>query len=191
MLLGQWQARRADEKRAAAQAAERVALRGALVAKYTVYLDNRLLHGRPGYHVLQPLRLDGGAEHVLVNRGWIAVGAQREVPPPVRTPTGEVVLEGVRRDRLPRAMEAGDAPAGNVWQNAGVAAFAAWSGLTLRPWVLEQHSPLDDGLAREWPRPGAGVETHESYSLQWYSFAALSLALLAALGWRRDDSAAG
>ena len=50
---------------------------------------------------------------------------------------------------------------------------------------LEQHSAADDGLLRDWPRPDAGVAMHESYSLQWYSFAALTVILLVALSFRR------
>jgi cytochrome oxidase assembly protein ShyY1 len=46
--------------------------------------------------------------------------------------------------------------------------------------VIEQHSGLDDGLVRDWSRPDAGVEKHESYALQWYSLAVLSIVLLLA-----------
>jgi surfeit locus 1 family protein len=73
-----------------------------------------------------------------------------------------------------------------VWQNVEEATFAVWSGLKLEPYVLEQHSPLADGLARNWPRADAGVDKHESYALQWYSLAALSAVLFVALGIRRE-----
>jgi cytochrome oxidase assembly protein ShyY1 len=72
-----------------------------------------------------------------------------------------------------------------VRQNVDLKQFAAQSGLRLRPYFLEQHSPADDGLLREWPRPDAGVEKHESYSLQWYSFAALTMVLFIVLSFRR------
>jgi surfeit locus 1 family protein len=65
-----------------------------------------------------------------------------------------------------------------------VAEFSAWSGLALEPWILEQHSALEDGLLRDWPRAGSGVEKHESYALQWYSLAALSLILFLALNFK-------
>jgi len=67
-----------------------------------------------------------------------------------------------------------------------VATFAVWSGLLLEPYVLEQHSPLADGLARNWPLPDTGVAVHESYALQWYSLAALSVALFLVLSFRRE-----
>jgi surfeit locus 1 family protein len=185
VLLGNWQSGRAEDKRAAAAAEKRVTLRGTFLAKYTVYLDNKVHRGRAGYHVVQPLRLADGS-HVLVNRGWVAADPRRERLPEVRTPAGEAAVEGVRLERFPRAMSAGPRPEGPVWQNIEFGEFAAWSGLTLAPYAVEQHSALEDGLAREWPRPDAAVDKHRSYALQWYSLAALSVVLFLVLGFRRD-----
>jgi surfeit locus 1 family protein len=189
VLLGNWQSGRAEQKRALAKAQEMTTLRGSFDAKYTVLLDNKTHQGRPGYQVVQPLRLADG-RRVLVNRGWLAAGATREQLPAVRTPPGEVALQGARLERLPRAFEpagAGTKRAGTVWQNVSTEEFAAWSGLALEPYVIEQHSALDDGLVRDWPKPDAGVEKHQSYALQWYSLAALSLILLLALNLKRDQ----
>lgn len=186
MLLGNWQSGRAEEKRALAKAREMITLHGSFDTKFTVLLDNKSHQGRPGYQVVQPLRLADG-KRVLVNRGWLAAGASRTQLPPVRTPPGEVALQGVRLEHFPRALEpAGTKRAGPVWQNVTVEEFAAWSGLALEPTVFEQHSALDDGLVREWPRPDAGVEKHASYALQWYSLAALSLILFIALNLKID-----
>ena len=185
VLLGNWQSGRAEDKRAAAAAEKRVAMRGTLVAKHTVFLDNKVHRGRAGYHVVQPLRLADGS-HVLVNRGWVAADPRRERLPEVRTPAGEVAIEGVRLARFPRAMSAGPRAEGPVWQNLEFGEFSAWSGLPLAPYALEQHSPLEDGLVREWPRADAAVDKHRSYALQWYSLAALSVALFFVLGFRRD-----
>src|SRR5947208_2915105 len=63
--------------------------------------------------------------------------------------------------------------------------FAADTGLALQPIVIEQRSDSGDGLLREWPRPDAGIERHESYALQWYSLAALAVILAAVLSFRR------
>jgi cytochrome oxidase assembly protein ShyY1 len=129
---------------------------------------------------------------VLVNRGWIAAGARREELPQVRTPAGTVAIEGVKLEHFPRAWAPGGAkPGGRVWQNASVEDFAAWSGLALAPFVLEQHSALEDGLARDWPAPDLGVDKHRAYALQWYSLAALCIVLFLVLGFRRDAGAAG
>jgi surfeit locus 1 family protein len=185
IALGNWQARRADEKRALAVQMEkrRVSLSGVFRPEYTVLLDNKIYHHRAGYEVLTPLRV--GDEHVLVNRGWIDAGKSREVLPQVRTPAGEVRVEGVAIERLPRVLSMGKNESARVRQSLDIGEFAAQTGLRLRPYFLEQHSPADDGLVRDWPRPDTGVAMHESYSLQWYSFAALTVGLFLVLSFRR------
>jgi len=177
IALGNWQTDRAAQKRAAAAGVVRVELRGEFDAAHTVFLDNKLHRGRPGYEIVQPLRLADG-RRVLVNRGWVAATESRERLPQVRTPAGAVAVTGVRREHFAQALVPGAAPEeGRVWLNVTVAHFARWSGLALEPWVLEQHSALDDGLVRDWPAAGLGAEVNESYALQWYSLAALSVLL--------------
>jgi surfeit locus 1 family protein len=133
--------------------------------------------------VVTPLRVDG--DQVLVNRGWIEAGPRRDVLPQVRTPVGHVHVEGVMLERLPRLLNLESKATGKVRQSLDLGEFAKQTGLRLRPYFLEQHSPADDGLARDWPRPDAGVAMHESYSLQWYSFAALAAVLFIVLSFRR------
>ena len=204
--LGEWQSRRAEAKRAAAIELERaeraasieltppaldaaalvhkrVAARGVFIADRTMLLANRLRRGRPGYEVVTPLRFSQSQWHVLVNRGWLA--AIQGAPPEVRTPGGEQRIVGIALARLPRALEAGPPGAGDVRQNVDLAAFAAETGLELAPVVIEQHSAMDDGLARDWPRVDLGIERNESYALQWYSFAALALVLGVIMSFRR------
>jgi surfeit locus 1 family protein len=206
IALGNWQTRRADEKRALGEqlasalrgpaielsaspvdpqtlVMKKVAARGRFRDEYTVFLDNKLRRGRLGYEVLTPLRMDG--MHVLVNRGWVAAGRRREQLPDIRASEGEVRVEGLALARLPRVLEAGPAQVGKVRQNVEIEDFAKETGLQLHPIVIEQHSPADDGLLREWPRPDAGTEKHMSYALQWYSLAVLAVVLLVVLSIRR------
>src|SRR6185369_18045049 len=43
-----------------------VVLRGAWLARHTIYLDNRQMRGTPGFYVVTPLRLEGSGWAVLV-----------------------------------------------------------------------------------------------------------------------------
>jgi surfeit locus 1 family protein len=205
--LGQWQSRRAEEKRAlglaldqaarapaieltpdsetAALIHKRVSARGPFVAERTVLLDNKLRRGRPGYEVVTPLRLANSASYVLINRGWVAAPATREVLPQIGTPEGDQRIEGIALERLPQALQVGAAAGGRVRQNLVIADFAAETGLRLLPIVVQQTSAAADELARDWPRPDLGIDKHESYSLQWYSLAALVIALTVVLSFRR------
>src|SRR5689334_6204146 len=173
--LGNWQARRAEEKRAAAAQLESISLTGRFLPKYTVLLDNKLHAGKAGYQVVTPLQTDGAV--VLVNRGWIEAPRTRERLPEIRTPQGTVRIAGWKVERLPHALEAGASSTGPVRQNLDAVAYAKETSLALRPFFILQREGPDDGLARDWPRPDAGVHTHESYALQWYSFAALAVVL--------------
>jgi surfeit locus 1 family protein len=187
IALGNWQTRRAEQKRAlgAELASKQIAARGVFLPQLTVLLDNKLRHGRPGYEVITPLRLADSEMHLLVNRGWIAAPPTRDVLPEVRTPQGEVRLEGIALERLPQALQMKNSSQGKIRQNLDIKAYGEETGLRLRPIVIEQHSAIDDGLVRDWPRPDAGIERHQSYALQWYSLAALAVVLGAVFSFRK------
>jgi len=189
IALGQWQSGRAAQKEAAAANQKMVTLRGEFLERYTVLLDNKLNQGRPGYHVVQPLHLADG-RNVLVNRGWTAAPSHREDLPQIRTPPGVHEVGGRVLDHFPHAYApSGERPTGRVWQNVEVPTFEAWSGLKLEPWVLEQHTPFPDGLARNWPPVDLGADMNRSYALQWYTLAGLSVVAFVGLSFRREPPA--
>jgi surfeit locus 1 family protein len=214
IALGDWQTRRAEEKleagrrldevsggavlsvppvRADAAGFEgrRVAARGTFISSDTLFLDNKVAHGVAGYHVLTPLRIEGGSMHVLVNRGWIAAGDRSRLPE-VSTPGSGGTIEGFAVVPGSRFLElAPESGAGPLRQNLVLSREEKRLGLALQPFVIEQTSDAPDGLSRAWGRPDAGVERHRSYALQWYSFAALAAVLYVVLGFRRTRSAAG
>ena len=184
VALGNWQARRAEEKRALGTQVQRIVVYGEFLPERTVFLDNKVRGHRAGYEVIAPLRLAEGI-HVLVNRGWVEAPARREQLPEVRTPRGRVKVEGVMLARFPQPMKLGQSPKGPVRQSVDLKQFAAESGLTLQAFVIEQHGAHDDGLLREWPRADAGAEKNQAYSFQWYSLAALALVLGVVFSFRK------
>jgi len=208
VVLGNWQSHRAQEKRALAARVEaalagpplklpahpveaadfalrRVVAQGEFVPAHTVFLDNKIYQGRVGYEVVTPLKIAGGSQHVLVDRGWVPAGPRREELPVIPTPGGEQRVEGLAVTRLPQAYEpTRGAPQGRVWQNLRLAEFSRATGLALQPLVIEQLSDAADGLVRDWPRPDSGADRNESYALQWYLFAALAVVLFVIHSYR-------
>jgi surfeit locus 1 family protein len=203
VALGNWQARRAEAKLAlagtfAAQMSapamtlgaspvkaedlldRHVAASGTFLSERTIYLDNRNRGGRPGYEVVTPLALSP-AMAVLVQRGWVE-RSQRQT---VRTPEGVVAVDGIALARLPRAFSPGGEAGGEVRQNLDVQDYAKEIGIALQPVVIQQRSDAGDGLARDWPAPDFGVDTHRAYALQWYSLAALAGVLGIVFSFRR------
>jgi cytochrome oxidase assembly protein ShyY1 len=185
IALGNWQSRRADEKRALAAELEnkRVSLHGVFRPEHTVLLDNKIRNHRVGYEVVTPLRLDD-ATYVLVDRGWFERGAKEPA-----APAGRVAVEGVALARLPHALRLGEEGKSRIRQNLDIADFARETGLGLHPFVVEQRLDTGDGLLRDWPRPDAGAEKNEAYSFQWYSLAALAVVLALVLSFRKDEPA--
>jgi surfeit locus 1 family protein len=184
IALGNWQARRADEKRALAENVQYIAVHGEFLPERTVFLDNKIRNHRAGYEVVTPLRLGEGI-HVLVNRGWIEAPARRDQLPEVVTPRGPVRVEGIVLPHLPRPLKLGDPGKGRVRQSLELKEFAVETGLPVQAFVIEQHRGIADGLLREWPRPDAGIEKHQSYSFQWYSLAGLAVVLGIVFSFRK------
>src|SRR5688572_14913503 len=155
----------------------RVEAEGEFVPDHAVLLDNKVHQGVAGYEVLMPLRIAGTQMHVLVNRGWVAAGADRSILPQVRTPAGSVRIEGVavvpgRFLELRKSDESG-----TVWQNLTIERFETSRKLSVQPFVIEQHSGLDDGLVRSWKRPDFGISKHYGYAVQWFLFCGLIIFL--------------
>lgn len=157
----------------------RVQLRGRWLVRDTVFLDNRQMHGRPGFFVVTPLRLDApGSPVVLVQRGWAPRDFQQRARlPEVPTPTGEVSLEGRIAGPPSRLYDFAPAGAGEgssrIRQNLDVAAFAAETGLPLPALTVVQTSAAADGLARDWPSVDRGVDKHYGYAFQWFGLCGL------------------
>jgi cytochrome oxidase assembly protein ShyY1 len=215
--LGQWQLSRAAQKEAlqamidargrepaldqpafvgAANATDTlhrtVHLRGLWLGAQTLYLDNRQMHGVPGFYVLTPFALEGSDQTVLVQRGWIQRNFESRMKlQPVQTPAGLVEVDARIAPPPSHLLELGKpkAPAESVGggegktptegsspirQNLDLEAFRAETDLPLRTDVtLQQTGGPSEGLQRDWPAPTLGVERHYGYAFQWFGLSAL------------------
>lgn len=174
----------------------RVSVTGHYDAAHHLLLDNQLRAGQPGYHVLTPLRLAAG-DAILVNRGWIALGASRQAAPELTTPTDRVTVQGwlgqPTNPGLRLGAELEPTPHG-PWVVLAVdyAQAAAWLGYALRPALILLEPDAPGGYLREWqPRFGGfGPERHYGYAVQWFGLAATLLALFIAAHTRRASPTA-
>ncbi|MEO6407654.1 MAG: SURF1 family protein [Burkholderiaceae bacterium] len=161
----------------------RVRLRGQWLAEQSVWLENRQMNGRPGFFLVTPLRLNGRADAVLVQRGWaVRDNDDRTRVPPVASPSGTVVVDGLIAPPPARLYEFAASASGAIRQNLDVPAFAAQTGLTLVPVsILQLEVPAGgaapDGLLRDWPQPTVDVQKHYGYAFQWFALGALMTGL--------------
>lgn len=159
-----------------------VQARGEWQADRLVLLDNQIQNGRVGFHVFMPLKLGDSNRHVLVNRGWIAGTSDRQQLPRITTPPGSQWVSGYARLAPPTFSSiAGTSRVNGIWSDVSLNGFAEWSGLLLQPLILYQTNDGNDGLIRDWAKPGNGAERNRGYAIQWFAMAAM--VTLAAIYW--------
>jgi len=151
-----------------------VVLRGQWLAERTVYLDNRQMNSKVGLYVVTPLRLEGTPALVLVQRGWVARNfIDRNALTPIETPSGVVEIQGRIAPPPSKLYELGSPERGLIRQNLDMRQFSAELGLPLVSVSVQQTGPASEGLLREWPVVGSGVEKHYGYAFQWFALSAL------------------
>jgi surfeit locus 1 family protein len=152
-----------------------VALQGHWLPERTIFLDNRQMHGKPGFFVLTPLRLSGKDDRVvIVQRGWVPRNfVDRSALPKIETPASAVRIEG-RIAPPPSKLYAFDAvETGPIRQNLDLAGFAAETRLPLLGVSVLQTGPEGDGLLRDWPEADLGTAKHYGYAFQWFALSGL------------------
>ena len=152
----------------------KVRITGTYDPEKAILLDNKVRAGVPGYEIVVPLRLSGTDRYVLINRGWLGLGRNRYDQPAVVVPKGVVTVTGTAIVPGHGALELSDEIVeGRVWQNLDMTRFRDRQGLDIADFVIQEESEQADGINREWPAPGFGIETHQVYAAQWLLFATL------------------
>lgn len=216
--LGRWQWGRAEQKRVlwdefarGADSAlevggrpleswpryQHVQLRGRWRASRQFLLDNRTNDGAAGYEALTPFEMSDG-RWLLVDRGWLRFNGRREQLPDVSMAddgSAETVVRG-RLDQLPsaglasgRAAPATSGPWPRLTSYPSMDELAAALGHPLQGRVLLLDATEPQGYVRRWQPPGVPPDTHWSYAIQWWCFAALLLVLYFLLNTRRANAA--
>jgi surfeit locus 1 family protein len=149
-----------------------------------VLIRNRSFDGRPGYHVVTPLRLADGSA-LLVNRGWIPLETDGQVPQPPTPPAGEATITArVRLSQVKGRFFSPDDPAeGTLTQlyRVDVSRIGQQLGYPVLPVYVELEAPSPagaDGLPALIPQPELDDGPHLAYFFQWCFF---SLCVVA--GW--------
>ena len=212
--LGYWQLGRAHEKQARLDAFmqgsqdtvdatglgfdelaryQHVRLRGSYDATRQILLDNMpSVTGRPGFRVLTPFERADGRGWVLVDRGWVPLGATREDLPDVTVGVREREVSGIL-DVLPiPGMRVGPAAAPGSADWPRVLLFPTEAdvesalGVDVEPRIVLLDAGAPDGFERKWrPALGFGPERHLGYAIQWFAFALVAVVIFIAVNLRR------
>jgi surfeit locus 1 family protein len=198
--LGVWQLHRADEKRALIAQYEagarstleltsenartlpryqHVHARGHYESTHQILLDNMpSKDGRAGFRVVTPFVLEDGAA-VLVDRGWLPLGATRSALPNIDVDESPCAIAG-RLAELPRAgiklaAVAIDPSASwpRVMNFPDQATVARALGRELTPGLVLLDEDQPNGYERAWQQTHVsfGPERHIAYAVQWFALA--------------------
>lgn len=145
----------------------------------TLLLDNKINDKMPGYHVINIAQDNKSGRYVLVNRGWIFAGNDRNKMPEVELPQPEW---SVSARVYPIAEESISTAKAEVEFFSGylrlpmldatiVRTLEAHFGKKLEPFILR----LDDGTQAafntNWVWTNMPVEKHLAYAFQWFALA--------------------
>ncbi|MBI2802416.1 MAG: SURF1 family protein [Gammaproteobacteria bacterium] len=203
--LGRWQLRRADEKtvllntfraQSTAPALElplptldaptlewrHVKGRGHFLAP-NVLLDNRVRDGVAGYEIFTPFEFNNG-EQLLVARGYIPVGVDREHWPTIDNPSAEQILWGYLGQPPWVGITLQDHANSeklnhDLWrvQTLDIQALNTDRNLHLARLVLYLDPAAPGGYERSWPVPTIDVGKHMAYAIQWFAMATVLVLL--------------
>jgi surfeit locus 1 family protein len=214
IALGRWQLRRAEEKRAlfdafaaGADATLLIDIHTHKVRRYQhveasgrydesrqLLIDNMVSGGRAGYYVVTPFALQGGG-WLLVNRGWLPLGASRAVPPAIAVAGAERRIRG-RADNMPSpGIRLGDNTAlsgpypvvADFPTHADVAQLLRESAWTNAADLVLLDPGEPDGYVRSWAPPGFPPMRHVGYALQWFALALALFVIYLVVNFRRDE----
>ena len=164
----------------------RVVANGEINSDQTFFLDNRMRGGRTGYEVLSPLKVslsEGEWFWLMINRGWLSGGLDRNSLPRVPSAIKNEVLKGY----LYKSLSAPLMLAEDIWQpDTSPLVIQHFDQMKLEsnlggrvyPYVLRlDESPLSE-LKGGWIIVNVQPEKHIAYAVQWFAMA-LALSVLA------------
>ena len=169
----------------------RIELKGYYETTYQILLDNRVHMGAVGYYVITPLRVPHSDVRVLVNRGWVPIGHDRQHLPTIQTPVDEQTVVGVATvpsKRFFTLMDPGPVTGEwpTVWENLDMPRYRQAVPFPVQPvlLLLDPKSPAA-GFVREWARLDTGMAVNQSYAFQWFSLAVALLGIYLLVNTRR------
>ncbi|NNE64272.1 MAG: SURF1 family protein [Gammaproteobacteria bacterium] len=168
----------------------RVIMQGHYDLQRTLLLDNQLSQGRAGYHVISPFLLNSG-KYILINRGWVALGASRQKLPKIKVPENINEVRGVIVRPVSEGFRMGEIVLDDSWPKVvpfvDVGILQPVFDGQLLPMMMWLSPQQDDFYERNWQPVWLSPEKSEAYAVQWFSFAVIAAILFVFLNLRKLD----
>lgn len=154
-----------------------IILEGKFDDAHSILLDNKIFNGKIGYEVYTPMKANGVDTIILIDRGFVPIGASRdELPAIPKTAKGNVKIQGmVNTPPLYLAF-------GSILENGKV----QWPlrveyinlpelGKVLKtefyPYVVSLNEASPGALQVKWQIVTVDPNKNKGYAVQWFAFA--------------------
>lgn len=166
-----------------------VTLNGKFDNQHTLLLDNKIFQGKVGYEIYTPFKASGMKDWILVDRGFIPMGATRNQLPNITSIHDDVTITGLI-NAAPRY-----ASFGKMTDNKEITwplriEYVQFSELShlighhYYPYILIL-KPENADYPIEWQIVTMPPERHLGYAVQWFALALTLLILSVALNCER------
>ena len=168
----------------------RAQLEGKFDTQHSFLLDNKTFHGQIGYQVYTPFQAKGLKTLILVDRGFIPLGARRDVLPMLRTPTETIVITGLL-NTPPTYVALGEMRESREtrWplrvEFINLEQIKALMTHSFSPYIITLAPNHPAAYAIEWQAVIMGPERHRGYAVQWFALSLTLLILFVALNRRK------
>ncbi len=169
-----------------------VSINGEFLPEQTLFVDRQVVQTQVGYLVVTPFRPVGADYLLLIARGWVPVGDDRQVLPEIATPSGIVEIQGrlnILTPPPPLWDEQYQVMDKNVWQFLPKIQLEALLDYKVLPLLLElaPSTPGPIGLKIQWPTiDDQWVGKHSAYAFQWFAMAGAFVLACVVLLLRRN-----
>ncbi|MGX5175247.1 SURF1 family protein [Aliikangiella sp. IMCC44653] len=163
-------------------------LKSEWAANPLIFLDNKVHQKTPGYHVLQLVQdtstsLNQEERWILVNRGWVFAGVDRNLLPETNAMTGLSVLQGrvyplpklANSTRIAEIEEFDGSYRLPVLDLAVKEVLEDKLQVKIEDYILRLNEDSQGALLTNWVWTNMPAEKHLAYAIQWF---ALALAFL-------------
>lgn len=160
---------------------------------HSILLDNKVYRHKIGYEVLTPFIPVDYPDTILINRGWVPTGENRNTLPHIPDIPNQQTLQGMiyipsgkpftlgnlseNKDQWPLRIQALDL---NFIQKQ--------LGQSLFPYVILLNPDDRHGFVRDWQPVHMSSHKHIGYAVQWFTFALVLIIIHIGLNFRKKST---